>query len=193
MNLTAVSVIGHDGGMGTTRPRALVTAPFRGPGLDTLNGLAEVVLDPWIDHRPLRLYDEAALAARIEQEGATVVVCEADRCAGPVFDLPLLAVGSTRGDPTNVDLAGATARGIPVLHAPGRNADGVAEMTVALLFAVTRHVLAADTEVRAGEVFRDGPSPTSASGPASWRAAPPAWSGSVRWGGRRSGGSRGWG
>ncbi|MBA3302894.1 MAG: 3-phosphoglycerate dehydrogenase [Actinomycetota bacterium] len=145
--------------MGTTRPRALVTAPFRGPGLDTLNGLAEVVLDPWIDHRPLRLYDEAALAARIEQEGATVVVCEADRCAGPVLDLPLLAVGSTRGDPTNVDLAGATARGIPVLHAPGRNADGVAEMTVALLFAVTRHVLAADADVRAGEVFRDGSIP----------------------------------
>src|SRR5690606_19910023 len=55
--------------------------------------------------------------------------------------------------------AGATERGIPVLHAPGRNADAVAEMTVALLFAVTRHVVPADADVRAGEVFRDGTIP----------------------------------
>jgi D-3-phosphoglycerate dehydrogenase len=73
-----------------------------------------------------------------------------------VLDLPLLAIGSTRGDPTNVDLAGATAKGIPVLHAPGRNADGVAEMAVALLMAVTRHVVPADADVRAGQVFKDG-------------------------------------
>ena len=38
-----------------TRPKALVTAPFRGEGLATLESLAEVVLDPWIDHSPLRL------------------------------------------------------------------------------------------------------------------------------------------
>jgi D-3-phosphoglycerate dehydrogenase len=40
-----------------------------------------------------------------------------------------------------------------VLHAPGRNADGVAEHTVALLLAVTRHVLAGDRDMRAGTVF----------------------------------------
>ena len=39
------------------RPVALVTAPMRGPGLDTLHGIAEVVYDPWIEHQPLRLYD----------------------------------------------------------------------------------------------------------------------------------------
>jgi len=76
-----------------------------------------------------------------------------------VFDLPLRAIGSTRGDPTNVDVPGATAAGIPVLRAPGRNADAVAEMTVALLFAATRHVIPADADVRAGEVFRDGTVP----------------------------------
>ncbi len=114
------------------------------------------MLDPWIDHRPLRLYDAAGLAARIEAEGASIVVCEADECRGPVFDLPLLAVGSARGDPTNVDVAGATARGIPVLHVPGRNADAVAELTVALLLAVNRRLLAADHDVRAGTMFADG-------------------------------------
>ena len=91
--------------------------------------------------------------------GATVLICEADKCAGPVLDLPLVAIGSTRGDPTNVDLAGATAKGIPVLRAPGRNADGVAELAVGLLLAVTRHLVAADRDVREGEVYRDGSIP----------------------------------
>jgi D-3-phosphoglycerate dehydrogenase len=141
----------------SVKPTALVTAPFRGPGLDLLREVCEVVEDPWIvEGQPLRLWDDRALAQRITEVGASIVICEADMCVGAVLDLPLVAIGSTRGDPTNVDLAGATAKGIPVLHAPGRNADGVAEMTVALLLAVTRHVLPADADVRAGQVFRDG-------------------------------------
>ncbi len=84
---------------------------------------------------------------------------ESDSVSGPVFDLPLRAIASTRGDPNNVDVAGATAAGIPVLHTPGRNADAVAEMAIALIFAATRHVLTADADVRAGEVFRDGTIP----------------------------------
>jgi D-3-phosphoglycerate dehydrogenase len=141
------------------RPIALVTAPIGGPAVARLRAVADLVVDPWIDQRPLRLYDEAQLAARIDQEGATIVICEADKVRGPVFERPLLAVGSTRGDPTNVDVAAATAAGIPVLHAPGRNADAVAELTVALLFAVTRHLLAADRDVREGQVYRDGTIP----------------------------------
>ncbi|TMM19816.1 MAG: 3-phosphoglycerate dehydrogenase [Actinobacteria bacterium] len=141
------------------RPRALVTAPFRGEGLDRLRALADVVLDPWIDHDPLRMYSAEQLAERARREEASIIVCEADRCAGPVFDLPLAAIGSTRGDPTNVDVAGATAAGIPVLRAPGRNADAVAELAVALLLAAARRVLPADRDVRSGQTFRDGTIP----------------------------------
>jgi D-3-phosphoglycerate dehydrogenase len=141
------------------RPRALVTAPFRGEGLDRLRTLADVVLDPWIDHEPLRIYSAEQLAERADREGASIIVCEADRCAGPVFDLPLAAIGSTRGDPTNVDVAGATSAGIPVLRAPGRNADAVAELAVALLLAAGRRVLPADRDVRTGQIFRDGTIP----------------------------------
>ncbi|HEX6422997.1 MAG TPA: NAD(P)-dependent oxidoreductase [Acidimicrobiales bacterium] len=143
----------------TGRRVILSTAPLRGPGLEALRALGEVVLDPWIDHRPLRILTADQLAERAEEAGATVLICEADPCAGPVLDLPLEAIGATRGDPTNVDVAAATAKGIPVLRAPGRNADAVAELTVGLLLAVTRHLLAADRDVRAGEVFRDGTIP----------------------------------
>lgn len=143
----------------TDRPTALVTAPFSGPGADRLAGVADLVLDPWIDHSPIRLYSADDLAARAEAEGATIIICEADEAKGAVFDLPLVAIGSTRGDPTNVDIPGATAAGIPVLHAPGRNKDGVAELAVGLLLAVTRHLLAADNDVRTGEIYRDGSIP----------------------------------
>ena len=47
-----------------------------------------------------------------------------------------------------------------MLRAPGRNADGVAELTVALLLAVTRAPpRGADRDVRPGRVFRDGTIP----------------------------------
>lgn len=141
------------------RPRALVTAPFRGEGLERLRGLCDVVYDPWIEHSPLRIYGPDQLAERIREEGATVIVCEADFCSGPVLELPLIAIGSCRGDPTNVDVPAATAAGIPVLRAPGRNADAVAELALALLLAANRHVLPADADVRAGRIFKDGTIP----------------------------------
>ena len=137
----------------------LATAPLRGPGLDLLRTFGKVIEEPWIDESSMRLMNEEQLAARIAEVGATIVICEADKCAGPVLEQPLVAIGSTRGDPTNVDIPGATAKGIPVLHAPGRNADGVAEMAIALLFAANRHVLRGHSDVLTGEVFSGGTIP----------------------------------
>ncbi len=141
------------------RPKALVTAPFRGEGMDTLKSVADVVYDPWIEQIPLRLYDGERLAARLREEGADVLIVESDFVNGPVFDLPLRVIGSCRGDPNNVDVEGATKAGIPVLRAPGRNANAVAELTVVLLFAVNRFVVPADGDVRAGKVYSGGKIP----------------------------------
>ena len=145
--------------MPQAKPRALVTAPVRGPGLDTMHQLAELVVDPWIDHDPLRIYDADQLAERVASEQASIVVVEADRCAGPLFEQPLVAVASCRGDPNNVDVTAATAAGVPVLRAPARNADAVAELAVALLLAATRGLLEADQDVRAGEIYKKGTIP----------------------------------
>ena len=133
-----------------------MTAPLRGPGFDKLRELADVVYDPWIDQSPLRIYSAEQLAERITAESADVVVVESDSAKGPVFELGLRALASTRGDPNNVDIAAATAAGVPVLNAPARNADAVAEMAVALLLAATRHLVTADADVRSGNIFRDG-------------------------------------
>jgi len=145
--------------MSQSRPKALVTATVRGPGLDLLGELADLVLDSWLDQPQLRIYSADQLAERVGEEGADVVVVESDQCGGKLFEQPLIAVASCRGDPNNVDVAAATDAGIPVLRAPGRNADAVAELAVALLFAASRHVLAADRDVRAGDIYRDGTIP----------------------------------
>jgi D-3-phosphoglycerate dehydrogenase len=130
-----------------------------GIGLDKLAHLVDLVHEPWIDQVPLKLYDGAALAERLAAEQADIAVVEADFVSGPVFDLPLVAVAATRGDPNNVDVAAATAAGIPVLRTPGRNADAVAELAIGLLIAVIRRVLPADADVREVEVFRNGTIP----------------------------------
>lgn len=141
------------------RPQALVLAPFRGPGLQLLQEVCDVTYDPWIEHSPAKMHSEEELAKRLADLGATVLVCESDNVRGPVLDAPLTVIGSTRGDPTNVDVGGATAKGIPVLNAPGRNADAVAEITVGLLFAATRWICFADRETRTGQMYRDGTIP----------------------------------
>ena len=65
-----------------------MTAPFRGEGWDTLNTLADVVYDPWIEHVPLRLMNGEKLAARLTEEGADILIVESDSVKGAVFDLP---------------------------------------------------------------------------------------------------------
>jgi D-3-phosphoglycerate dehydrogenase / 2-oxoglutarate reductase len=141
------------------RPKALVTAAVRGPGLELLSELADLTLDSWLDQPSLRIYNAEQLAERMAAEGASIAIVESDRCAGPLFELDLLAVCSCRGDPNNVDVEAATEAGVPVLRAPGRNADAVAELTVGLLFAATRGIVAADDDVRRGEIYKDGTIP----------------------------------
>jgi D-3-phosphoglycerate dehydrogenase len=158
-SLTSVSqtvIMEH---MPAPRPKALVTAAVRGPGLDLLGELADLVLDSWLAQPKLRIYDAGQLAERVAAEGATVVVVESDQCGGTLFEQPLLAVASCRGDPNNVDVVAATEAGVPVLRAPGRNADAVAELAVGLLFAASRRVVAADRDVRAGDIYKDGTIP----------------------------------
>jgi D-3-phosphoglycerate dehydrogenase len=139
--------------------RALVTSPLRGPGFDKLQKLVDVVYDPWLEQQPLRIYNADQLAERIDAEEATVLIVETDSVKGPVLERPLVAIASTRGDPNNVDIGAATAAKIPILNAPGRNADAVAEMAIALLFAINRRVVVADREVRNGEIYAGGTIP----------------------------------
>ncbi len=52
----------------------------------------------------------------------------------------LKLIACSRGGPKNINLAAATACGIPVVNTPGRNATAVAEFILGLLIAQTRHI-----------------------------------------------------
>ncbi|WP_437583309.1 2-hydroxyacid dehydrogenase [Paramicrobacterium sp. CJ85] len=69
-----------------------------------------------------------------------------------VFDAcpNLKFVGVSRGGPVNVDLEAATAAGVRVSFAPGRNAQAAAEFTIGLMLAGMRHINDADAEMKRG-------------------------------------------
>ncbi len=64
-------------------------------------------------------------------------------------DLKVISRTGTGVD--NVDIEAATKRGIMVLHTPDANTVTVAEHTVALIGAITKHMLFLDSETRQGK------------------------------------------
>ncbi len=68
-------------------------------------------------------------------------------------DRRLRLVCCARGGPVNIDVAAATARGIGVTTTPGKNADAVAELTIAFLVMLARRLREVLHHVDAGGEF----------------------------------------
>jgi D-3-phosphoglycerate dehydrogenase / 2-oxoglutarate reductase len=66
---------------------------------------------------------------------------------------PLRLVCCARGGPVNVDVAAATDRGIPVVNTPGKNAEAVAELTIAFALLLIRAVPRASRHLLDGGGF----------------------------------------
>lgn len=62
----------------------------------------------------------------------------------------LKVIGRTGVGYSNVDVAAATARGLPVVYAPGAGARAVAEASLAYMLALSKKVLYWDQEMKAG-------------------------------------------
>jgi autoinducer 2 (AI-2) kinase len=131
--------------------RALITASFDDAAAARLRRHMEVVHEDW-KVRGAIYFDGAAFARRIREVGADVLVVEADLVHAEVLDTcPIVIIGCCRGDPVNVDLALATRKGIPVFHTPGRNADAVADLTLAFMLMLARHLPAIHDTFRHGD------------------------------------------
>lgn len=63
-------------------------------------------------------------------------VTEAILAAAPALRI----IGCCRGGPVNINVAAATARGIPVVNAPARNAQAVIEFTLGMILAECRGI-----------------------------------------------------
>jgi D-3-phosphoglycerate dehydrogenase len=84
--------------------------------------------------------------------GAEILIVHVAPVTAEVMDAgkSLKLIGCCRTGPTNVDVAYATKKRIPVLYTPGRNAQGVADLTIGLIIAEARGIARANAEMKAG-------------------------------------------
>jgi D-3-phosphoglycerate dehydrogenase len=131
--------------------KVLVLAPFDSAELELLRAAHEVAYESWIELRRMLSPDD--LAERLAGEGFEAVVVEAEFVTRDVIEAApaLRVIASARGKPVNVDLEAATEHGRIVLQTPGRNADSVADLTMAMILDRLRHLSAAAEAVRRGE------------------------------------------
>jgi phosphoglycerate dehydrogenase-like enzyme len=130
--------------------RALITASFDDAAKARLARHMDVVHEDWKVRQSI-YFDGTQFAARIREVGADVLIVEADLVHAEVLEAcPLRMIGCCRGDPVNIDLELATRKGVPVFHAPGRNADAVADLTLAFLLMLARHLGAIQDTFRSG-------------------------------------------
>lgn len=85
-------------------------------------------------------YDDSAIVANVE--GVEYLVVHKAPVSRAVFEAgdDLEAVAAARGGTENVDVEAAADHGVSVLHAPGRNADAVADYAVSFALAVHREI-----------------------------------------------------
>jgi len=127
--------------------KAVVTAEWTPQGVEALRALGyEVTLTGWGTTR--RELDAAGLVAA--SAGASLLVVELEAVSAQVLaQLPdLRLLGTARGTPSNVDIDACTARGVPVLHTPARNAESVADFVLGLLLSLARGISAGERSLR---------------------------------------------
>jgi autoinducer 2 (AI-2) kinase len=141
------------------RPRIFVTADMDEQSLGLLRTIGDVTYSSFRDS--LQLLTGPSLVSALAD--VQVFITEVDLVDALALDgAPnLRVVASCRNDTVNVDVAACTAFGIPVLHAPGRNAVAVAELTLALILTHARKLRAASTflyepNAVAGDIARMG-------------------------------------
>lgn len=64
----------------------------------------------------------------------------------------LRLIGCARGGPVNVDISAATIRKIPVITTPGKNADAVADLALAMMIMLSRNLVPALNHVKATRI-----------------------------------------
>lgn len=130
--------------MPEARPLVVVSQPIHPAGIEILEAYARVVI-------PEEPSEAAVMAVGVEAEALLIrtrpVLTES--LMASLKRLRCVARYGTGLD--NVDLEAATRLGLPVLYAPGRNADAVAEHALMLMLAVAKRLLPLDAGVRRGE------------------------------------------
>ncbi len=129
------------------RPRIFITQPIGESALERLRAVAEVR----INKDSSRILESQKLIAAAKKHDIlfTLLHDKIDR-AVLAANPKLKAVASMAITPDGIDLAGATARGIPVTVVPPIVAEATADICFGLMIAVARRMMEGDRLVRAG-------------------------------------------
>lgn len=131
------------------KPRCLVTATLTKDALEKLSQRVDVIYEDWKSSGQIYFGDE--LAQKINKNNVEILIVEADQVTEETIrQTNLRFIGACRGNPYAVDVATATEKGIPVVHAPGRNSQAVAELTICLIIALLRKVIYAQRRLSQG-------------------------------------------
>lgn len=93
---------------------------------------------------------------RIKQADALIIGAKPDLTADMIESSSLKIIARHGVGLDNVDIEAATARKIPVTITKGANAESVSEMTVALLFALSRNLIRYHTDLVRNHQWPDG-------------------------------------
>lgn len=130
----------------------LVTAPYNEEGRKELEELfGSVIYHSWKEQG--RAYREDELIQLLKESHAIGLITELDQVTDNVFASVsgLSFVGVCRGMPSNVDVAAASKRGIPIFYTPGRNAQAVAEMFIGNVISFLRHTSTSNQWLKDGK------------------------------------------
>ena len=132
----------------TAKPRIFVTQPIAESALNRLRALASVK----VFSDDSRIIPHRALIAAVRK--ADILFCllhdKIDR-AVIAANPKLRHIAAQSITPSNIDVAEATARRIPVTVVPPVTTEATADLTFGLMLAVARRVLEGDRLVRAGK------------------------------------------
>ncbi|NQW16223.1 MAG: hypothetical protein HQ478_01940 [Chloroflexi bacterium] len=130
--------------------KVLVLAPFSRSGIGQLNTFGAATHEDWRDTD--LMWDPVELGERADREGFEAIIVERDFLFDETFTAApnLKVAGITRAGVNQIDVDAATSAGVIVLNTPGRNANGVAELTIGLMFAVARRIAESDRYIRSG-------------------------------------------
>jgi glyoxylate reductase len=129
------------------RHRVFITQPIPSSAIERLQELADV---EW-NHSALHIMTKDEVAAAVRTRDILFCLLP-DRVDAEVIEAgeSLRMIASMKITPSDIDVAAATARRIPVTVIPAIATEATADLHFALLLAVARHVVEGDRLVRAG-------------------------------------------
>jgi len=132
------------GKLGGMSLKVLITAPLTQDSLDELFRMGlEIEYHPW--HATGKLHLSDSLLSIVKDTNPDILIVEGDEVKEEIItESSLKLIGSVRGTPNNVDVDFATSKNIPVVAAPGRNTNAVAELTLALILSQSRNIVKTD-------------------------------------------------